>query len=234
MPDDDARAADRAADEQTQAVGGEATRELPQPSPPPSPQPNPWSSPAEGASAPPGAFPPPPAAAVQGTTPPQPDNPYAQQPGQPERPYGEASPPPPPAYGAPPGYGPPPPAYGAPPGYGAPPAYGPPPGYGALSGQPGPATSGRAQVVLICGVASLVVPFVGWIAAIVALVLAGGAKREIEGSQGRLTGLGLVKAGRICSWIALALTVLGILALVFLIIVGGAAGGFSDSGSITY
>ena len=55
--------------------------------------------------------------------------------------------------------------------------------------------------MLICGIASIVLAFgcgVGFIPGIVAVVLAGGAQREIEDSGGRLTGAGLVKAGRIC------------------------------------
>ncbi len=200
MPDDDARDADRAAEEQTRAVGGEPTRELPQQ------EQSPWSSPGPGPG-PAGPDVPPAAEAVQGTDPP-PSNPYAQPPGYP---------PPPAQYGPPPAqYGPPPAQYGPPPAQ-----YGPPPA------QYGPTTSGRATVVLVCGIASLVLPFVGWVAAIVALVLAGGAKREIESSGGKLTGLGLVKAGRICSWIAIALTLLFVALVVVLGVIGATTDGFS-------
>ncbi|GAB3599467.1 hypothetical protein GCM10027446_31330 [Angustibacter peucedani] len=250
MPDDTAPDADRpqgsdaeSADEQTQAVGGEPTRALPEePAPPVL---NPWSNPAE----PPAASAPPAAASGQDTPPPPPSNPYvqpAQTYGQPPQPtYGT----PPPGYGQPPaapGYGqqqpPPQPPYG---GYGAPP---PPPGYGAHPGQPGqpgqpmqyggpppgyygPTTSGRATAVLICGIASLVLLFscIGFIPAIVALVLARGAQREIDASGGRLLGEGQLRAGRICSWITIGISALALVGFIIFIVIGVATGGFDSS-----
>jgi hypothetical protein len=123
-------------------------------------------------------------------------SPYGQQPyGQ--SPYGQQPPyppPPPPPYGqSPASYG-----YPAPTG-----AYGPQPYYG-------PTTSGKATTVLVLGILSLVLAFacIGFILAIVALVLAPGAAREIAESGGRLTGAGQLKAGKITSWITLGLTVL--------------------------
>ena len=56
--------------------------------------------------------------------------------------------------------------------------------------------------------------------AIVALVMAGGAEREVAQSGGALQGEGQIKAGRIMSWITLGLTALGILLLIGLIAVG--------------
>jgi hypothetical protein len=103
--------------------------------------------------------------------------------------------------------------YGAP-GYG-PPGYGPPPGWGAGP----PQTETRAVIALVLAVMSFVVcPFVP---AVVALVLAGGAQRSIEASGGRLTGLGLVKAARITSWIHLGLCALALVAVVLLVAVAG-------------
>ena len=123
-----------------------------------------------------------------------------------------AAPPPPPPPPVQPSYG-----QQPPPGYGQQ-QYGPPvtTGYGA----PGPSTSGRATAVLICGISSLLLLLagVGFIPAVVALVLAGGAKREILESNGRLTGLDFVKAGRICSWITVALTVLAVVFIVVAVI----------------
>ena len=55
--------------------------------------------------------------------------------------------------------------------------------------------------------------FVCQLAAIVSLVLASSAKKEIEGSYGRLTGLGLVTASRVISIISLALLPLILLAV---------------------
>jgi hypothetical protein len=168
------------------------------------------------------------------TTPPQPDstpapdddNPYAapvagsseptqQLPAEGQQPpvYGQQ----PPAYGQqPPAYGQQPPAYGQapqPPGYGQAAAYGQ-----QYSGYP--STSGRATAVLICGIASLVLLLscIGFIPAIVALALAPGAQRDIAASGGRLTGEGQIKAGRICSWIAIAINILIVLAIMVFVV----------------
>jgi hypothetical protein len=71
----------------------------------------------------------------------------------------------------------------------------------------------------VCGIASLVLLFtcLGFVPAIVALVKAGPAQREILGSNGRLTGSGMVTAGRITAWITIALTVLAIIGIVLLV-----------------
>jgi hypothetical protein len=63
----------------------------------------------------------------------------------------------------------------------------------------------------------------GVVAAIVALALSPKAKREIAASGGTLTGAGMIKAGVICSWISVGLTVAGILFVIVLIIGGTAA-----------
>ena len=110
--------------------------------------------------------------------------------------------------------------------------YGPPAptGYGA----PGPSTSGRATAVLICGISSLLLLLagVGFIPAVVALVLAGGAKREIAASNGSLTGLEFVKTGRICSWITIALTVIAVvLAVVALLLIVNSDTMFAGAGA---
>jgi hypothetical protein len=88
-----------------------------------------------------------------------------------------------------------------------------------------PRSSAKAVAVLILGIAGLVFTCAygfGVIAAIVALVLAPGAKREIQSSQGTLTGEGMIKAGVICSWLSVALAALGI-ALGVLLIMGADA-----------
>lgn len=109
---------------------------------------------------------------------------------------------PPPGAGAPPPYAPPPPGYGAAPGYGP---YGPP---------PTPQTDSKAIAVLVLAVCSFVVFPV--IPAIVALVLAPGASRDIAASGGRRTGEGLVRAGRIVAWINLVLAVGFVLMIVLI------------------
>jgi len=137
--------------------------------------------------------------------PPAPQQPYGQQPyGQ--QPYGQ-QPYPQPPYGQP---------YG---GYPAP--------YG-LPVPPSAPTSGKATTVLVLGVASLLLMFmcgIGLVTAIVALVLAPGAKREIHESEGRLTGLGMVQGGVVCSWITIGLAVLVAAVIVLLLAVGTSIGG---------
>jgi hypothetical protein len=126
---------------------------------------------------------------------PQPAPQYGQQPqyGQPSYGQQQQQPPPPPYGQSPASYG-----YPAPTG-----AYGPQPYYG-------PTTSGKATTVLVLGILSLVLMFgcIGFILAIVALVLSPGAAREIAESGGRLTGESQLKAGKITSWITLGLTAL--------------------------
>jgi hypothetical protein len=215
-------------DEETQAVGGEPTRAVPE-----EPPTNPWSTPTGQE--------PPAAAAVQQPdgSPPPAQQPYAQQPPppgqqpygqQPQQPYGQQPQQP---YGQQPQYGQQ--QYGQP-GYGQQPhgqqGY-PPQAYSQQGYAPtGPATAGRATAVLITGIASLVLLFscIGFIPAIVALVLAPGAEREIHASQGRLTGLGQVRAGKICSWITIGVTVLGLVVLAIVIAFGVAR----DGGSSTF
>lgn len=88
--------------------------------------------------------------------------------------------------------------------------------------------------MLVLGIVSLVFTCaygIGLIAAIVALVLAPGGKREIAASQGRLTGEGMIKAGVICSWITVGLAVLGVILLVIVLIVAAST---SSSTSVNY
>ena len=127
----------------------------------------------------------------------------------------------PPAYppsqgnGGQPGYGQP--GYGQP-GYGQP-GYGQPgygqPGYGQSGYGRAQETASRAIVVLVCAIASFVV--VPFIPAVVALALAGGAQQQIAQSGGRLTGDGLVRAGRILAWINVGLTALVVVGIIGLI-----------------
>lgn len=156
------------------------------------------------------------------TTPDDRTAPYGEPVGQGQPPAWDAPPQPPawdrpsagsaPVWGPPPGY--------APHGY-APPGYAPPgdvqsgPSY-AVPGQ----TEGKAVAALVLAIVSWVaLPFV---AAVVSLVLAGGAKREIDRSQGRLSGAGLVTASRIISWANIALCVLiAVLAVLALVLFAG-------------
>lgn len=203
--------------------------------PPEPPNLSPWSSPAADAPPAPGSGDPfateplrssslPPDAGSDQPYGPPPPAPYGSPYGSPASPYG-----PPQGQGGAPGYGPPP--YGAPPG--PPTAYGP--GYGAAGyGYGGPRTSSNATVVLVCGIASIVLLFtcgLGFIPAIVALVRAPAARREIIASNGQLSGLGMVTAGRITAWTAIGLTILGILGIVLLITIGNMFDSSTDFGN---
>ncbi|MEZ5186983.1 MAG: hypothetical protein R2720_14670 [Candidatus Nanopelagicales bacterium] len=99
----------------------------------------------------------------------------------------------------------------------------PPPAYGYGQPQPQPQTSSDAIVALILAIASWAVcPF---ILAIVALVFASRASRAIAGSNGWVSGSGMVTAAKIIAWINI---VIGLLFFVFLII-ALIAGAFSTS-----
>lgn len=151
--------------------------------------------------------------------------PYGGQPGQP--PYGQQPP-----YGgeqpaAQPGYGQ---AYGQPP-YGGPPYGGPAYGYGYGYGQPVPQTDGNAIAALILSIGSWVVCPV--IPAIIALVLAGSAKRGIAESSGMKTGEGLVKAAVIISWLNIAVGVLAIVVSIIGLVVLASQAPAGMSGAVS-
>lgn len=120
-------------------------------------------------------------------------------------------PPPPPPYGQPGTYGQP--AYGQSP-YGQPPLgqppYGQPPYGQPPYGQapPMPQPSGTATAALILGVASFFMcPLIGSVGAI---VLGEQAKKEIDASNGWVTGRSSAQAGVILGWIGVVLVLLGI------------------------
>lgn len=70
-------------------------------------------------------------------------------------------------------------------------------------------TSPQAATVFGLGVVSLTV---GWgIAAILALTMARAAQREIDESEGQLGGDNLIRTGKLCAWISIAVTVLVLL-----------------------
>jgi hypothetical protein len=137
-----------------------------------------------------------------------------------------------PPYGPPPEYGQP--GYGRQPGYGPPPGYGQPgygqPGYGqpAGYGYPGyapPSTEGNAIAALILAISSFVVcPLV---TAVIALVLAGSAKRNILASGGAKEGLGMVIAARIIAWANIVLVTLGIIVVVIGVVAVRHSGGYT-------
>lgn len=107
---------------------------------------------------------------------------------------GEAGPPPAPPYG-----------YGS--GYGG-------SGYGAGYGLPVRQTSTNAVVALVLAIASY--PICPIVFAVVALILARTADREIAASGGLKEGAGMVRAARIIAWINIAL--FGGLVLLFVVL----------------
>lgn len=133
-----------------------------------------------------------------------------------------------------PPYQPPPPPPGPPP-VPPPPPGGYPPPYAA--GPPaGPQNNGKAIAVLVLGILSLPTTCVygfGVVLAIVALALAPSTKREIAASEGRQTGESMVKAGVICSWIAIGLTILGILVVIVVVVIFAAVDGSSTTSTDT-
>jgi hypothetical protein len=111
------------------------------------------------------------------------------------------------------------------PGYGYP-AYGP--GY-----PPAPPTSGKATAVMVLGIVAIATFFIfcgiGVFAAIAALVIAPGARREIAASGGQLEGEGKIKAGVILSWVTIGLTVLAIAVLVAIIAIAASSSSETSS-----
>ena len=80
----------------------------------------------------------------------------------------------------------------------------------------------------------LVLAIVSWVAfpvipAIVALVLASKATKEIRASNGWLTGEGMALAAKIMSWINIGFAILATIFVIFLIVVVAASGGFEPS-----
>ncbi|GAA0613342.1 hypothetical protein GCM10009547_14040 [Sporichthya brevicatena] len=80
-----------------------------------------------------------------------------------------------------------------------------------------PRTSQRSVWVAVTGIGSIVGFFMcclGIVPAIVSLCLAPGARRELATTDENLTGDGLIRAGVVCSWITIGLTVLAVIAFV--------------------
>lgn len=107
------------------------------------------------------------------------------------------------------------------------------PGYGPYPSFGQPATSSKATTVLVLGIVSLVLMFtcgLGFVTAIIALVMAPGAKKEIAWSGGRLTGESQIRTGSILSWVTLGLTAL---AAVLIAVFIGLAISVGDTSSST-
>lgn len=74
-------------------------------------------------------------------------------------------------------------------------------------------TSSKATISLVCSIVSLVLPYVWFILAIVAIVLGNSARKEIAQAPGALTGDGRAKAAVIIGWISLVLGLISTITL---------------------
>jgi hypothetical protein len=96
-------------------------------------------------------------------------------------------------------------------------------------------TSGRATTVLVLGIVALVTFFtfcgLGIVPAIIALVQAPGARREIAASGGELDGAGQLRAGVIMSWVTLGLAVLATVLVVLFVVIAVSVSDGSTPGS---
>ena len=104
-----------------------------------------------------------------------------------------------------------------------PPAY---PGYAAAPVAAAPATSSNAIIALILAIVSWAVCPI--IPAIVALILAHSAAKEIAASGGRIQGGGLVTAARIVSWVNIGLWAAVVVVGGFFLVLAVVAGGMGD------
>lgn len=103
-----------------------------------------------------------------------------------------------------------------PPGYPAPPAL-------------FPKTSNNAVVALVLAIGSfLICPI---ILSVAALIVANSAKREIQASQGWVTGDGMVTAAKVIAWINIALTIVAIAVVVIIAALGVATQSGSSVGA---
>jgi hypothetical protein len=79
-------------------------------------------------------------------------------------------------------------------------------------------TSGSAITSLVFGILTWI--FLPLIGAIVAVTTGNNAKKEIENSNGSITGSGMATAGLILGWVHLGLTILAVVVIVILMILG--------------
>ncbi|MFI0431890.1 MAG: DUF4190 domain-containing protein [Candidatus Nanopelagicales bacterium] len=93
--------------------------------------------------------------------------------------------------------------------------------------QAAPQTNNNAIVALVLALVSYVVCPV--ISAIVALVFAHKASKEIKASNGWQTGSGMVLAARILAWVNIGLSILGVLIFIAMITIFAASGGLDPN-----
>jgi len=77
-----------------------------------------------------------------------------------------------------------------------------------------PRTSGLATASLICGVSGVILPL--FFNSVAAVITGHMAKKEINASNGTITGGGMATAGLILGWIQIALFILAVVVILFL------------------
>lgn len=93
------------------------------------------------------------------------------------------------------------------------------------AGTPVPQTSGNAIIALVLAIGSWIICPI--ILAIVALVFASKADREIAANPAQLTGGGLTTAAKIVAWVNIGVAIAGLLLAVLIIAVVAVGGGFN-------
>src|SRR4051794_38386263 len=88
----------------------------------------------------------------------------------------------------------------------------------------GTPSSGKATAALVLGILGLV--FCPLICSVLALVFGYQARREIDGTGGRMSGRGQATAGVVLGWVGIAICAV----FLILIVIGLAAGGGADAG----
>lgn len=107
------------------------------------------------------------------------------------------------------------------PGYAQPPAY-----------PPRPPTSGMAVASLVLGIVSI--PTCGLygipslVCGILAVVFAGKARAQIDSGQAAPSSEGMAKAGKICGWVGIGLSI-AMWAMIIIVIIIAALGGMANS-----
>jgi Flp pilus assembly pilin Flp len=84
---------------------------------------------------------------------------------------------------------------------------------------PVPQNSGKATASMVLGIVGVVA--CGFIAGIPAIILGKQARREIDASNGWLTGRGMATAGIVMGWIEVGLAILAAVVVVLVFALGG-------------
>lgn len=103
----------------------------------------------------------------------------------------------------------------------------PPPSYGAPVAQPARGDHPRTTLILVLGILSLVC--CGLFAGIPAVVMGKKALAEIDASGGAIGGRGNIKAGYICGWISIVISVIAVVLYAIIAVVAISTGGLEST-----